>query len=207
MKIKQWLLSRMVPQNMLAELGGRSAYSTQPGNFTAYFQYKIAPYQSDYYLYFPKEPFAIRYTNEIFNKLYEYQGYDIIKYLEFHYSRYPYKEDFLKFLSYEILVRQQKGPNKSRYLKLHATQTWVTERQQEREQQLRTDLQVELKAAIENRQSISPEDKEQEIQAIQDKVMHRMHQFMDTTEERMAAMTRSLVTGNMVFTMIPMQKN
>jgi hypothetical protein len=43
-----------------------------------YFQYKIGPYQPDQYLYFPKEPFALRYKNEIFNKLHEYTGYDII---------------------------------------------------------------------------------------------------------------------------------
>jgi len=40
-----------------------------------YFQYKIGPYQSDYYLYFAKQPYLQVYKNEIFNKMYEYEGY------------------------------------------------------------------------------------------------------------------------------------
>lgn len=64
MNLKQKLFSNMILRNMLASV--------------PYFQYKIGPYQPDQYLYFPKEPFALRYKNEIFNKLHEYTGYDII---------------------------------------------------------------------------------------------------------------------------------
>lgn len=45
-------------------------------------------------MYFPKEPSAILYKNEIFNKLSEYTGYDIIRYLEFHYA--AYEDDAIK---------------------------------------------------------------------------------------------------------------
>lgn len=82
---KQKIFSNMFFRNMLADFGERSSNSKTSGNFTPYFQYKIGENQSDLYLYFPKEPFSIRYKNEIFNKLNEYTGYGIIKFLEFHY--------------------------------------------------------------------------------------------------------------------------
>lgn len=66
----------MLFRNILADFGSRSAYTEEPGGFIAYFQYKIGPYQRDHYLYFPKEPFAVRYNNEVFNNLFEYTGED-----------------------------------------------------------------------------------------------------------------------------------
>jgi hypothetical protein len=109
---KQKLFSNMFFRNMLADFGERSAYSKTPGQFIPFFQYKIAPYQADSYLYFPTEPFSARYKNEIFNKLNEYTGYDIIKFLEFHYAAYPDKQDFIRFLHYEISERlKQSGYN------------------------------------------------------------------------------------------------
>ncbi len=72
MSLKQKLFSNMFLRNMLASFGERSAYSEKRGQFTAYFLYKIGNYESDYYLYFPAEPFPLRYKNEIFNKLHEY---------------------------------------------------------------------------------------------------------------------------------------
>jgi hypothetical protein len=105
MDVKKRLFSNMFFRNMISDLFGRSADQRKPGGFTPYFQYKIGPYQSDYYLYFPKEPFAIRYKNEIFNKLNEYTGADIANYLEFHYLAYSDKQSFLKFLRYEVYAR------------------------------------------------------------------------------------------------------
>src|ERR1700680_2912479 len=102
---KQKIFSNMFLRNMLADFGERSGYTKTPGNFIPYFQYKIGEYQPDHYLYFPSESFALRYKNEIFNKLNEYTGYDIIKFLEFHYSAYSDKPDFLRFLNYEISQR------------------------------------------------------------------------------------------------------
>jgi len=69
MNFKQKLFSSMFMRNMLASFGSRSAYSQATGSFVPYFQYKIGIYQADQYLYFPKEPFPLRYKNEIFNKL------------------------------------------------------------------------------------------------------------------------------------------
>ncbi len=97
MYLKKWLFSNMFFRNMLADFGERSAYSKAPGGFIPYFRYKIGSYQPDYYLYFPKEPYTIRYQNEIFNKLREYKGYDIITYLDFHYSAYKDKHSFFAF--------------------------------------------------------------------------------------------------------------
>lgn len=58
MNFRQKLFSNMFLRNMLASFGGRSAYTKDPGSFVRYFQYKIGPYQSDQYLYFPEDPYA-----------------------------------------------------------------------------------------------------------------------------------------------------
>jgi hypothetical protein len=67
-----------------------------------YFKYKIGPYQNDQCLYFKREPSALRYKYEAFDKLNSLAGYDIPRFLDFHYSAYPDKEDFRRFLRYEI---------------------------------------------------------------------------------------------------------
>lgn len=74
--------------------------ATQP--LTPYFQYRIGAYQKDYYLYFRKEPSWLRYKVEAFDKMIAMQGYDIPRFLDFHYAAYSDKEDFLRFLRYEI---------------------------------------------------------------------------------------------------------
>ena len=58
-------------------------------------------------LYFPREPLAIRYNNEIFNKLREYQGFEISEYLDFHYNACIEKSKFLRFLQYETGERME----------------------------------------------------------------------------------------------------
>jgi hypothetical protein len=73
---------------MLADFGSRSAYSLSDKNFIPYFEYKIGSYEPDQYLYFSKKPLAAQYKNEIFNKLREYTGYDIVQYQEFHFEKY-----------------------------------------------------------------------------------------------------------------------
>lgn len=42
---------------------------------------------------------------QIFNKMYEYSGYDIIRYLDFHFAAFADKSEFLHFLSYEVIER------------------------------------------------------------------------------------------------------
>src|SRR6185437_10255230 len=74
--------------------------ATQP--LIPYFQYRIGAYQKDYYLYFRKEPSWLRYKVEAFDKMIAMQGYDIPRFLDFHYAAYSDKEDFLRFLRYEL---------------------------------------------------------------------------------------------------------
>lgn len=69
---------------------------------TPYFQYKIGGYQKDHFLYFRREPSWLRYKVEAFDKMIAMRGYDIPRFLDFHYAAYPDKEDFLRFLRYEI---------------------------------------------------------------------------------------------------------
>src|SRR5215472_7558208 len=73
--------------------------------FVHYFRYEIGPYCTDYFLHFRREPNWELYKNEIFNKLDEFTGYDIARYLNFHYEPYADKADFLRFLRYETSER------------------------------------------------------------------------------------------------------
>ena len=70
-----------------------------------YFQYKLGPYQRDHFLYFRHEPSWLRYKYEAFDKMNSMAGYDVPRFLDFHYSEYPDKEDFRRFLRYEITQR------------------------------------------------------------------------------------------------------
>ena len=160
MGLKQRLFSNMFLRNMLADFGERSSFSNIPGNFTPYFQYKIGQYQNDNYLYFPKEPFAQRYKNEIFNKVSEYSGYDVIKFLEFHYSAYTDKPDFLRFLHYELSERIKLNVRKNLILNLNSSLDWVTERKQElkklQDEQIRREIEQGVKAILQNQSVNSP---------------------------------------------------
>ena len=99
-----------------------------------YFQYKIGSYQNDYYLYFPVQPGKFHYEEEIFSKMYEYRGFDLVKYIEFHYDAYPDKEEFVRFLRFEV-VRQRRWLRNRRFIfwmrfpgwkaSLETTQLWV----------------------------------------------------------------------------------
>jgi hypothetical protein len=48
------------------------------------------------------------YIEEIFQKMYEYQGFDVIRYIEFHYDAFEDKEDFVRFLRYETIRELRK---------------------------------------------------------------------------------------------------
>lgn len=94
MGFKQRLFSKMFFRTLFRDFGGRTAYTKGNKTFIPYFQYFIGDYQLNYNLYFSKEPLPRAYYNEIFNKLTEYNGYDIIKYMEFHYQIFPDKKRF-----------------------------------------------------------------------------------------------------------------
>jgi hypothetical protein len=106
MDLKQRLLSNLFSRNVLTDLGLRSSIPT-PKIDKPFFQYRIGKYQQDYYLYFPKEPLEVQYKNEIFNKIRQYSGYEISKYLSFHFDAFESKKEFLEFLKYETDERLQ----------------------------------------------------------------------------------------------------
>jgi hypothetical protein len=179
---------------MLASFGNRSAYDKTPGSFVPYFQYKIGPYQTDQYLYFPKEPFAILYKNEVFNKMLEYSGYDIIRYLEFHYSEYPDQTDFLRFLNYEIFERLKKLPNN---IGLLSAQAWVSEKMDElkkvQQERIKQEVGQAVKEIVDRQPTASPEEMDRYVSALVDKFMERASSEL---ERGIKDLTGSFVTGN-----------
>lgn len=199
MDLKKRLFSNMFWRNMLADFGGRSGYSKAPGNFTPYFLYKIGKYQPDEYLYFPQEPFPLRYKNEIFNKLFEYTGFDIIKYLDFHFTAYQDKDDFLRFLHYEISERLKLGSAKSRNLKLQSALNWVIEKK-EVIQQLRTrQIREDIKQGVQEIVTSEPAgflETDALVQSLTDKLGDHIEKIMIEAEEGIRGLTESFVTGN-----------
>jgi hypothetical protein len=198
---KQKLFSNMFFRNMLADLGERSGNSKIPGDFVPYFQFKIGQYQADPYLYFPAKPFALRYKNEIFNKLNEYTGYDIIKFLEFHYSEYPDKNEFLRFLQYEISGRiKQKKVRESLLLKLQSALNWVKEKSQELKQSqdelLRKEIEQGVKTIIQNQSVNSPDQVDNQIKTLSDQLGLHIEKVMGETEKGIRELTGSFSTGN-----------
>src|ERR1700722_17209047 len=101
MSFRDRLFKYIFFRSFFTVIGDRSPYAAKTTEFTAYFKYKIGDFQKDYHLYFPRQPYLQPYKNEIFNKMYEYTGYDLIRYLEFHYQAFDNKADFIRFLQYE----------------------------------------------------------------------------------------------------------
>ena len=99
--------------------------------FIHYFLYEIGPYRTDYLLHFRREPNWDLYKNEIFNKLDEFTGYDIARYLNFHYEPYADKADFLRFLRYEASERaKQLHKRRSDWrIKMEMVLAWVDEQE------------------------------------------------------------------------------
>ena len=208
MGIKQKAYSNEFLRNVLATFGFRTGYTGEPGGFTPYFSYKIAPYQKDYHLYFSKEPFALRYQNEIFNKLLEYQGYDIIRYLEFHYSLYPDKPEFIRFLQYELTDRlKRKGGNER---KLQAALEWINEKQvegkreltkkiEEEQTVLKQELKIGVQTIIANNSNSDASDREREVQLLIEKLSGHIERLMKTAENDLRDLTSSFNTGTIEF--------
>jgi hypothetical protein len=201
MKWKQKFLSNMFLRNALADFGERSTNSKIPGDFIPYFQYRIGRYQPDLLLYFPKEPYSVRYKNEIFNKLNEYNGYDIIKFLEFHFSQYPDKTDFIRFLYYEIQERlKPEKARKSFFLKLQTSFNWVAEKNQElkktQEEKLRLEIEQGLKTIIQNQSVNSPLQVDRQNKALSDQLSSHFDKLMSETEKGIRDLTGSFITGN-----------
>lgn len=155
---------------MLTSFGNRSPYSAKSRDFTAYFQYKIGAYQSDYNLYFAKQPSLQIYKNEIFNKMYEYSGYDLIRYLEFHYTLYENKAEFVRFLRYEVSER----------LKKYAPKAQLTQ---------------DVRSTLDDR--LNPEvDIDAIVQSLSEKIATRLDQVVLDTQDKMTSLTDSFPAGN-----------
>ncbi len=184
---------------MLTSFGNRSPYSAKPRVFTPYFQYKIGPYQSDYYLYFAKQPYLQVYKNEIFMKMYEYAGYDLIRYLEFHYEAYESKIDFIRFLRYEVSERLAGSAPKTHKLKLQATSDWLAEKQNEyrslQEKNLKTQIEQDVRSTFGDKTTPGV-DIEATVQSLSEKLAGRLEQVVSDTENKMTSLTDSFPAGN-----------
>jgi len=183
---------------MLTAFGNRTPYAAKTKTFVAYFQYKIGPYQSDYYLYFAKQPYLQVYKNEIFNKMYEYEGYDLIRYLEIHYAAFVDKPDFIRFLRYEIVERQKQPVPKTHKLKLEVTSDWIAEKQAAtqaaQERILKTQIEHDVRSALDGQGGFGF-DIEKFAGALSEKLAGRLDQVVSTTEEKIGVLTESLILG------------
>lgn len=200
MILKQWFYTNMFMRNMLADLLGRSESSKDQVTFITYFRYKVGRYQPDHYLYFPKEPYNRQYRNEIFNKLKEYTDSDIPKFLDFHYSAFPDKYAFLRFLRYEEAGRLNRRPKENFRLKLQTVQEWIAEKQYElkvvQEETLKQEIEKEVREVLPAEKPVSQESIENIAESLSEILNARVDQIMSNTEEKMKTLTDSYVTGN-----------
>lgn len=200
MSLKQRLFTNMFLRNMLGDFGSRSRYYASKNNIIPYFQYRRGGYQPDHYLYFPKEVNAGRYKNEIFNKLKEYKGYDIIQYLEFHYLRFPDKNDFLRFLLYEASEKVKLRLINSQKLKLQTVIEWISEKQKEQQkletQELTRQIEQDVRTILNNDPELKQIDSGSVVNFLSDKLTNRIEVLMTDTEQRMETLTNSFLTGN-----------
>jgi hypothetical protein len=212
MGLREKMFSRIFYRSILTDFGQRAPLSFKAKKFVPYFQYKIGPYEAGYVLLFRKEPTLGVYKHEIFNKMYEYSGYDIIRYLDFHLAEFADKNEFLRFLSYEVSERL-KLPIPARYrLKLQSTQTWLAKKQNiektSSQRALRLEIENEIRLALQikppetiNSTPATPNvppslDLNSAVQTLSDKIASRMDQVMSSAEEKFRQLTDSFLTGN-----------
>jgi hypothetical protein len=201
---REKLNSNLLLRNTLSALFAFPS-SVAKNDFTPYFQYKIGVYQRDWYLYFTSQPNNIRYTNDIFNKLNEYDGYGVVQFLEFHYTAYPDKADFFRFLKYETVQRLKRKPGKDFKIKLECTLEWLVEKQEEQhslqQPEIKTYLEQEVYKLLEkevNKSSSTKQhtDTQNITKEILDTLSAYLNTLVETTEEKMKALTDAYVTGH-----------
>ena len=100
--------------------------------FTPYFQYKIAPYEEGYLLYFIEKPDRKGYKDAIFTKMSEFSGHDVAAYLDHHYTTYDDKKDFLRFLRYELQERIMRNEMQERLQHAQRQEKLIRNEYQER---------------------------------------------------------------------------
>ncbi len=194
---RQKIYSNIFIRNVLASLGAGPKYSVEGIYFTSYFQYKIGPYNNDHFLYFQKKPFALRYKNEIFNKLEGYAGDDIRRYLDFHISAFPNKSDFLEFLHFELSERIKQQPKNGR---LSSAWDWVIRKESEL-----TISQAKDFGPTTKDEAFEPEQTSQldqggarnfRIAEFSRKLEASVSQILEEAEKGMRELTGSFTTGN-----------
>lgn len=202
MNLKKWLASKIAFRNMLTDMGYRLAYSDIPGDFTPYFAYKIGDYETGYHLNFPKEPLALPYKNEIFNKLNRYPNAEITKYLDFHYNLYPDKRDFLRFMYYEISERIHQNI-KSRMFKLNTALEWTVAKQDEqkenevavsRQQQdaMKEEILMAINSSVQDQNNAFRPLPEQDIKLLAEKLSGQMETILNERMESVSSVTDQL---------------
>jgi hypothetical protein len=191
MGFREKIFSRIFYRSVLTDLGQRSHLSFKGRKFVPYFQYKIGPYEMGHVLFFRKEPTLAVYKNEIFNKMYEYSGYDIVRYLDFHFTEFADKSEFLRFLSYEVFeLLKRPIPAKFR-LKLQSTQAWLKEKQDHEKSSPQS-----FNGAPVAQNIVPPLDLSGAVRTISDKIATRIDEVMSSTEEKFGQLTDSFLTGN-----------
>jgi hypothetical protein len=195
---KTRLFNNMALRNMLRTFGFLS-HTQSRKSFTPFFQFKIASYADDYYLHFPRLPYTEQYKNEIFNKLFSYDGFDIIRFLEFHYEAYPEKMNFLRFLKYEATERLIQFKKNSFFPKLQTVIGWVAERMEsldlEISKNIRNDIEQEVHHAIDNNQHQGRIDIPNLVKQITDQFTPKAESIALAAEEKFESLASALRGG------------
>ena len=155
-------------------------------------------------MYFTSAPNNIRYTNYIFNKLHQYDGYDVIRFVEFHLAAYHEKADFVRFLKYETSQRLKAQPGKAFKIKLESVLDWLAEKQEEQrllQPEVKTNLEHQVYKLVEegvnkSSSSFQQPDTENITKEIVDTLSPYLNNLVETTEEKMKAVTDAYITGH-----------
>jgi hypothetical protein len=196
MSFRDRLFKYIFFRSFFTVVGDRSPYVAKTTEFTAYFKYKIGDFRKDYHLYFPRQPYLQPYKNEIFNKMYEYTGYDLIRYLEFHYQAFDNKADFVRFLQYEVAERIRGNSPKARLLKLKTTADWITEKQKDlNDATFKEQIEQDIRSTLAGQ--VAPgTDTDAVVQSLSEKLAAHLEQIVSDTEDKMASLTESMPAGN-----------
>jgi hypothetical protein len=189
-------------------------YSNARGNFTPYFRYEVGPYQDNFTLYFPKLPNPKQYYNYIFLKLWAYNPQDAIKYIEYHYSDYPDKKDFLLFMKRQLQHRSMRAKQESNLLSIATISLdWVNEelnrfKDQQKivayNQFIRQDLTFIVKNELQHVHSPSDTNTDQSVEHITERISSglqaKLDSILENTESKIMALADKYETGNIQLT-------
>lgn len=211
--LRKFIMNTQILRNAGLIMGEVNNYSNQPGLFTPYFRYEVAPYRDDFTLYFRKLPGAVLYYNSIFLKLWGYNPQDAIKYIEEHFALYPNKEDFLLFLKRQLQYRMSLLKKGSKLSISSIALDWVTERLAEwadeqkivsYNQFIRQDFTVivknELQQTLPSNGVISQQSLEQVADTITQKLEAKAAAILDNTETKIMQLSDKYETGSIQLT-------